>query len=209
MSLLDAVGTTVEQPGGKLDVTIGSEKEFIEPPAGEGLDTQAVLDLRRMLGSAGYGPDGPGQPGSAADLLAHGGGGLVSRPMMPSAFPVSAIISRLARSSEIAARLISTLTRAWTRPPGAFGRGGHVADHVWLPITTSAPRGGRPSRPADDLGGGQAALARAWATAVARRPAPGRGPGPPAGVGHRQERPASALASLIAMFAAHPPRRSG
>ena len=30
VSLLDAVGTTVEQPGGKLDVTIGTQKEFIE-----------------------------------------------------------------------------------------------------------------------------------------------------------------------------------
>ena len=60
VSLLDAVGTTVEQPGGKLDVTIGSQKEFIEPPAGKDHDTQAVLDLRRMLASAGYGPDGPG-----------------------------------------------------------------------------------------------------------------------------------------------------
>ena len=50
----------MEQPGGKLDVTIGSQKEFIEPPSGKDLDTQTVLDLRRMLGSAGYGPDGPG-----------------------------------------------------------------------------------------------------------------------------------------------------
>ena len=95
VSLLDAVGTTVEQPGGKLDVTIGSQKEFIEPPSGKDLDTQTVLDLRRMLGSAGYGPDGPGSVlaspaagtgpacrsgGSAADLLAHGGGDLV-RPV--------------------------------------------------------------------------------------------------------------------------------
>ena len=62
VSLLDAVGTTVEQPGGKLDVTVGSQKEFIEPPSGKDLDTQTVLDLRRMLGSAGYGPDGPGTP---------------------------------------------------------------------------------------------------------------------------------------------------
>ena len=58
VSLLEAVGTTVEQPGGKLDVTIGTQKEFIEPPAGKDLDTQTVLDLRRMLSSAGYQPDG-------------------------------------------------------------------------------------------------------------------------------------------------------
>ena len=60
VSLLDAVGTTVEHPAGKLEVTIGSQKEFIEPPAGKDIDTQTVLDLRRMLASAGYGPDGHG-----------------------------------------------------------------------------------------------------------------------------------------------------
>ena len=62
VSLLGAVGTTVEQPGGKLDVTIGSQKQFIDPPVGKDLDTQTVLDLRRMLASAGYGPDGAGRP---------------------------------------------------------------------------------------------------------------------------------------------------
>jgi hypothetical protein len=57
VSLLEAVGTTVEQHGGKLDVTIGTQKEFIELPAGKDLDTQTVLDLRRMLSSAGIEPD--------------------------------------------------------------------------------------------------------------------------------------------------------
>ena len=57
VSLLDAVGTVVEQHGGKLDVTLGTQKEFIEPPRGKDIDEQTVLDLRRMLASAGYQPD--------------------------------------------------------------------------------------------------------------------------------------------------------
>ena len=52
VSLLDAVATTVEQHGGKLDVTIGTQKEFIEQPRGKDIDEQTVLDLRRMLSSA-------------------------------------------------------------------------------------------------------------------------------------------------------------
>jgi len=60
VSLLEAVATTVEESGGKLDVTIGTQKEFIEQPAGKDVGTQTVLDLRRMLSSAGYQPDGTG-----------------------------------------------------------------------------------------------------------------------------------------------------
>jgi hypothetical protein len=56
VSLLDAVATTVEQHGGKLDVTIGTQKEFIEQPRGKDIDEQTVLDLRRMLSSAGFEP---------------------------------------------------------------------------------------------------------------------------------------------------------
>ncbi len=57
VSLLEAVATTVEQHGGKLDVTIGTQKEFIEQPRGKDVDEQTVLDLRRMLSSAGFGPE--------------------------------------------------------------------------------------------------------------------------------------------------------
>lgn len=60
VSLLDAIGTTVQQHGGKLDVTIGTQKEFIEEPHGKDVDEQTVLDLRRMLSSAGYHADGAG-----------------------------------------------------------------------------------------------------------------------------------------------------
>jgi hypothetical protein len=55
LSLLEAVGSAVEQPGGKVAVTIGSETEFFDPPPHKDIDTQAVVDLRRMLSKAGYG----------------------------------------------------------------------------------------------------------------------------------------------------------
>jgi hypothetical protein len=55
VSLLAAVGSVTEQPHGKLAVTVGSETEYFDPPAHKDIDTQAVVDLRRMLGGAGYG----------------------------------------------------------------------------------------------------------------------------------------------------------
>ncbi len=57
MSLLGAVGSTVEQHAGKVAVTVGSETEFFDPPAQKDIDTQTIVDLRRMLTSAGYGAD--------------------------------------------------------------------------------------------------------------------------------------------------------
>jgi hypothetical protein len=56
MSLLEAVGTVTVRHDGKVAVTIGSETEFLEPPADKDIDAQMVIDLRRMLGAAGYGP---------------------------------------------------------------------------------------------------------------------------------------------------------
>ncbi len=55
LSLLEAVGSAVEQRGGKVAVTLGSETEFFDPPPHKDIDTQAVVDLRRMLSKAGYG----------------------------------------------------------------------------------------------------------------------------------------------------------
>ena len=55
VSLLDAVGTVSERHDGKLEVRLGGEVEFIEPPAGKDIDTQTVVDLRRMLRAAGFG----------------------------------------------------------------------------------------------------------------------------------------------------------
>jgi hypothetical protein len=56
VSLLEAVGS-VEQRGGKVAVTIGSQTEYLDPPAHKDIDAQAVVDLRRLLSTAGYGAD--------------------------------------------------------------------------------------------------------------------------------------------------------
>jgi hypothetical protein len=67
LSLLEAVGSVREHPGGKVAVTIGSETEYFDPPRHKDIDTQAVVNLRRMLANAGYqagaaetGASGPG-----------------------------------------------------------------------------------------------------------------------------------------------------
>jgi hypothetical protein len=55
-SLLEAIGTVTEKHDGKLDVTVGPESETFRLPHGKDLDRQTVVDLRRMLTEAGYGP---------------------------------------------------------------------------------------------------------------------------------------------------------
>jgi len=57
VSLLEAIGSVVEHHDGMVAVTAGSETEFFDVPAHKDIDTQTVVDLRRMLTSAGYGPD--------------------------------------------------------------------------------------------------------------------------------------------------------
>jgi hypothetical protein len=57
MSLLAAVGSTEEHHGGKVAVTVGSQTEFFDHHGGKDIDTQTIVDLRRMLSQAGYGPD--------------------------------------------------------------------------------------------------------------------------------------------------------
>ena len=56
MSLLEAAGTVTVRHDGKVAVRVGSELEFLEPPAGKDIDDQMVVDLRRMLTNAGYRP---------------------------------------------------------------------------------------------------------------------------------------------------------
>jgi hypothetical protein len=56
VSLLKAIGSVVEHDG-MVAVTAGSGTEFFDVPADKDIDTQTVVDLRRMLSSAGYGPD--------------------------------------------------------------------------------------------------------------------------------------------------------
>jgi hypothetical protein len=57
VSLLKAIGSVVERREGMVEVTVGSGSEFFDVPARKDIDTQTVVDLRRMLSSAGYGPD--------------------------------------------------------------------------------------------------------------------------------------------------------
>jgi hypothetical protein len=56
VSLLEAVGSVTQQHDGKLAVTLGDETEFLDPPPHKDVDAQLVVDLRRMLAGAGYGP---------------------------------------------------------------------------------------------------------------------------------------------------------
>jgi hypothetical protein len=56
VSLLEAVGTTTEEPNGKLKVTLGGETEVLQAPGGKDIDRQMVVDLRRMLSNAGLAP---------------------------------------------------------------------------------------------------------------------------------------------------------
>ena len=56
VSLLEAVGTVSTSRDGKLDVSVGDEKAFLDPPKGKDIDAQTVVDLRRMLAAAGYQP---------------------------------------------------------------------------------------------------------------------------------------------------------
>jgi hypothetical protein len=56
LSLLEAVGTVSVHHDGKVTVTLGPAQEFLDPPTGKDIDEQMVVDLRRMLRDAGYGP---------------------------------------------------------------------------------------------------------------------------------------------------------
>lgn len=56
LSLLEVVASVEQKPDGKLLVTLGTETETFEPPRYKDIDAQQVVDLRRMLRNAGYGP---------------------------------------------------------------------------------------------------------------------------------------------------------
>jgi hypothetical protein len=55
-SLLEAVATDVEEHDAKLRVTLGGETEVFDRPPGKDVDTQMLVDLRRMLTRAGITP---------------------------------------------------------------------------------------------------------------------------------------------------------
>jgi hypothetical protein len=56
LSLLETVGDVTVRHDGKVAVKLGPEQEFLDPPTGKDIDEQMVVDLRRMLGNAGYRP---------------------------------------------------------------------------------------------------------------------------------------------------------
>ena len=61
LHLLEAAGTVEEKHDGKFTVTLGEETEVFERPHNKDIDTQMVVDLRRMLKNAGFEPRSKGQ----------------------------------------------------------------------------------------------------------------------------------------------------
>ena len=61
VSLLEAVGTVVEEHDGRWKVTVGDETEVFSRPQEKDVDEQMVVDLRRMLTNAGYQPGNDGR----------------------------------------------------------------------------------------------------------------------------------------------------
>ena len=57
LSLLQEVGSVEQTHDGKVVVTLGGETETFERPKGKDIEAQQVVDLRRMLRNAGYGPE--------------------------------------------------------------------------------------------------------------------------------------------------------
>lgn len=61
LSLLEAVGTVVEEHDGKFKVTVGNETEVLSRPKDHDIGEQMVVDLRRMLTNAGFEPGNDGR----------------------------------------------------------------------------------------------------------------------------------------------------
>lgn len=56
LSLLEAVGSVSEEHDGRYKVRLGGETETFAVPKHRDIDTQMVVDLRRMLRGAGVAP---------------------------------------------------------------------------------------------------------------------------------------------------------
>jgi hypothetical protein len=67
LSLLEAAGGTVEEHGRKVEVRLGGQIAFLDAPHGKDVDRQLIVDVRRLLTAAGFGPEGSthGSPGEA------------------------------------------------------------------------------------------------------------------------------------------------
>jgi hypothetical protein len=57
LSLLEAVGTVVDEPNGKVRVTVGPESETLTRPRHKDVDEELLVRLRRMLTGAGLRPE--------------------------------------------------------------------------------------------------------------------------------------------------------
>jgi hypothetical protein len=56
LSLLQSVAEVTEERDGRYKVSLGSETETFDAPRHHDVDEQQVIDLRRMLRAAGFGP---------------------------------------------------------------------------------------------------------------------------------------------------------
>jgi hypothetical protein len=56
LALLESVGTVEQRHDGRYKVHVGDETEIFDRPHGKDLTEQQVVDLRRMLHSAGLQP---------------------------------------------------------------------------------------------------------------------------------------------------------
>lgn len=56
VSLLGEVGTIEQKHDGKFLIHLGGEMHSIARPSHKDIDTQMIVDLRRMLRAAGHGP---------------------------------------------------------------------------------------------------------------------------------------------------------
>ncbi len=57
-SLLEAVGTVVEEHNGHLKVTVGPETEVFHDYGEKNVDKRSIANMRRMLDQAGLSPGG-------------------------------------------------------------------------------------------------------------------------------------------------------
>ena len=56
VSLLEAIGTVTHEHNGKLGVCLCPVTEVLPRPHGKDVSVQTVVDLRRLLKQAGFGP---------------------------------------------------------------------------------------------------------------------------------------------------------
>lgn len=66
ISLLGAVGEVEERHDGRFRVTVGAQAEVFDRTHGKDVTVEQVVDLRRMLTQAGFGPDS-GKPAGTED----------------------------------------------------------------------------------------------------------------------------------------------